>query len=116
MAGPGKAGISASLAPLDQIAPLARALLSVNDRSVRLARILLSSPSGRAAMKTPDTRGASADWQPWFAWYPPLINGQPVWLQTVLRRPEYCVNDGLPKLFWVYQVAEVGRGTRATER
>jgi|RhiMethySRZTD1v2_1073278.scaffolds.fasta_scaffold02088_7 hypothetical protein len=39
-------------------------------------------------MKTPYARGASADWQPWFAWYPLTINGQSVWLQTVLRRPE----------------------------
>jgi hypothetical protein len=66
-------------------------------------------------MKTPYARGASADWQPWFAWFPLMINGQSVWLQTVLRRPEYCVIDGLSQLYWVHQVPKVGRWTSAAK-
>ena len=67
-------------------------------------------------MKTPHAGHASGDWRPWFAWYPLLINGQSVWLQTVLRRPECCEIDGVTQQYWVYHIPQVGRGTPDMEQ
>ena len=67
-------------------------------------------------METPYFLHASGNWRRWFAWYPLLINGQPVWLQTVLRRPECCEIDGVTEQYWVYQIPQVGRRRADIER
>ena len=54
-------------------------------------------------------------WRPWFAWYPLLINGQSVWLRTVLRRSEYRKIAGVTRQCWVYRISRVGRGKRTME-
>ena len=68
--------------------------------------LLLAKPSkGRDAMQIRDYESDVRHWLRWFAWYPVLINGQCVWLQTVQRRP---VDSEIVGQYWVYR--------RATER
>jgi len=44
-------------------------------------------------------------WKPSFAWYPLMINGQSVWLQTVERRPQYReIGGGAVESRWTYQL------------
>ena len=50
-----------------------------------------------------DWRGHGA-WEPWFAWYPLMINGRSVWLQTVERRPGYREINGVVERRWIYQL------------
>ena len=55
-------------------------------------------------MQVLDYERDAVHWRPWFAWYPLLINGQAVWLRTVLRRSEYRKIAGVTRQCWVYRI------------
>ena len=40
----------------------------------------------------------ATEWHRWFAWYPVVIEGQWVWLETVERRLVESLTD-----YWTYQ-------------
>jgi hypothetical protein len=50
-------------------------------------------------------------WEPWFVWYPLMINGQSVWLQTVERRYGYRQRNGVTERRWLYQLLPAGDQT-----
>jgi len=56
-------------------------------------------------------RGHGA-WEPWFAWYPLMINGRSVWLQTVERRYQYReLAGGVVERRWMYQLLQTSGQT-----
>ena len=78
--------------------------------------LLLAQLEGGTAMQILDYESDARRWRPWFAWYPVLINGQSVWLQTVQRRPVDRGIAGVTKKYWVYRIPQIGRGRRDTEQ
>ena len=68
-------------------------------------------------MKLQDGWQGLGVWERWFAWYPLMINGQSVWLQTVERRYGYRQRDGVTERRWIYQVLPASaQGTSALGR
>ena len=58
-------------------------------------------------MKSHDSWRGHGPWEPWFAWYPLMIDGQSVWLRTVERRPGYREINGVVERRWIYQLHPV---------
>ena len=55
-------------------------------------------------MQTIDNWRGHGAWETWFAWYPLMINGRFVWLQTVERRYQYRESGGGVERRWSYQL------------
>jgi hypothetical protein len=61
-------------------------------------------------MKTVDGWRGHGPWERWFAWYPLMINGRSVWLQTVERRYQYRdIGSGAVERRWAYQFVTSSR-------